>query len=272
MKDIKLVALDLDDTTLRSDSTLAPETKSALEKVIAAGIEVVAASGRSFLSLPKEVLSIEGLHYAISSNGAAVSKIPDGERIMSYVVPEESVAEILDSFPDAYMFEAFINGQAYCIADYIADPMRFGCPKDYVNYIQTTRLPVSDMRAFILENAARLDSIDLRCRSVEEKDEYYARAKEIKGVYVTSSSSHLVEISDAAAGKGKALRWLCNALGIPAENVAAFGNGDNDADMLSFAGFGVAVANATEVCKAAADYICETNNDLGVAKTLLKFL
>lgn len=272
MKDIKLVALDLDDTTLRSDSTLAPETKEALEKAIAAGIEVVAASGRSFLSLPKEVLSIEGLHYAISSNGAAVSKVPSGERVFSCVVPEKCVAEILSAFPEAYMFEAFIEGQAYCMADYIADPMSFGCPKDYVSYIQTTRLPVSDMRTFISENASRLDSIDIRCRSIEEKDEYYLRAKQIAGVYVTSSSSHLVEISDAGAGKGKALRQLCAMLGISSENVAAFGNGDNDADMLSFAGFGVAVENATELCKKAADYVCETNNDFGVAKTLQKLI
>lgn len=272
MKNIKLVALDLDDTTLRSDSTLAPETKDALIKIIDAGIEVVVASGRSFLSLPEEVLGIDGIHYAISSNGAAVSKVPGGERIMSCVVPEKSVAEILNAFPEAYMFEAFIEGQAYCLADYIADPMRFGCPSDYVNYVQTTRLPVSDMRAFISENAARLDSIDIRCRTVEEKDEYYARAKELSGVYVTSSSSHLVEISDAAAGKGRALRFLCNVLGIPAENVAAFGNGDNDADMLIFAGFGVAVGNATDACKAAADYVCETNDELGVARTLLKMI
>lgn len=42
--------------------------------------------------------------------------------------------------------------------------------------------------------------------------------------------------------------------------------------MLSFAGFGVAVGNATEMCKSAADYVCETNNELGVAKTVLKFI
>lgn len=272
MKEIKLVALDLDDTTLRSDSTLDPVTKDALIKVIDAGIEVVVASGRAFRSLPKEVLSIPGVRYAITSNGAAIEKSPSGERIMSRTVPEESVSEILEAFPEVYMLEAFIEGQPYCLKDYIDDPLRYGCSKDYVNYVQTTRLPVSDMRKFILENASRLDSIDLICRSVDEKRVYYEKAKEISGVYVTSSSPRLVEISDAGAGKGKALRYLCKELNVCAENVVAFGNGDNDADMLSFAGFGVAVGNATDVCKASADFVCETNNDLGVAKTLLKLI
>ena len=191
---------------------------------------------------------------------------------MSRVIPEESVREILRSFPDVYMLEAFIEGQPYCVSEYIKDPLRYGCSKDYVNYVQTTRLPFDDMRAFIAENAKRLDSIDLICRNPDEKAVYYKKAKEIGGVYVTSSSPRLVEISDAGAGKGRALRYLCSHLGVNPENVAAFGNGDNDADMLSFCGFGVAVGNATEMCKAAADYVCETNNELGVAKTLLKMI
>lgn len=272
MKNIKLVALDLDDTTLRSDSSLDPVTKDALIKVIDAGIEVVVASGRAYRSLPKEVLSINGVRHAITSNGAAIENVPSGDRLMSRVIPEEAVHEILRSFPDVYMLEAFIEGQPYCDSEYMKDPERYGCSKDYVNYVQTTRLPVDDMRAFISENASHLDSIDLICRNIGEKAEYYKKAKEIDGVYVTSSSPRLVEISDAGAGKGRALRYLCTRLGLNPENVAAFGNGDNDADMLSFAGFGVAVGNATEACKAAADYVCETNNDLGVAKTLLKLI
>lgn len=272
MKDIRLVALDLDDTTLRSDSALDPATKDALIKAIAAGIEVVVASGRAYRSLPDEILSIPGIRYAITSNGAAIERVPGGSRIMSRAVPEAAVHEILNAFPDVYMLEAFIDGQPYCVSEYIKDPLRYGCSKDYVNYVQSTRLPVEDMRAFILENASRLDSIDLICRNAEEKALYYDKAKEISGIYVTSSSPRLVEISDAGAGKGRALRYLCERLSVPSENLAAFGNGDNDADMLSFAGFGVAVGNATKACKDAADYICESNNELGVAKTLLKFI
>ena len=270
-KNIKLVALDLDDTTLRSDATLAPETADAIKSAIASGIEVVVASGRAFRSLPKSVLSIDGVRYAISSNGAAIERVSDGSRLMSFVLKQHAVMKVLEAFKGE-RFEAFINGQPYCDSEYISDPLRFGCSEAYVEYVRTTRLPIDDMPTFIEENIDRLDSIDVLCGTVGHKSSLWERTKLLSDVYVTSSSPRLIEISDSRAGKGAALRYLTEYLGINPEHTAAFGNGDNDADMLRFAGLGVAVKNASPACIAAADYICETNNDLGVAKTIMKMI
>ena len=92
------------------------------------------------------------------------------------------------------------------------------------------------------------------------------------GAYITSSSPRLIEISDAEAGKGASLRRLCDILKIPASAVAAFGNGDNDADMLAFAGLGVAMKNATAACIASADLVCGSNDEHGVAQMLYKII
>lgn len=73
-------------------------------------------------------------------------------------------------------------------------------------------------------------------------------------------------------GKGASLRRLCELLSVPAQCVAAFGNGDNDADMLSFAGLGVAMENATEACIAASDAVCASNDEHGVAQMIYKIL
>lgn len=271
MKNIKLVALDLDDTTLKSDSTLAEETYNALKETAKAGIELVVASGRAYTSLPKRILELEGVNYAISSNGSAIERAKTGERIYSRTIPEGVVREILNTFPHA-MFECFIEGQPYCLRDYMEDPVKYGCSAAYVSYVRTTRRPVEDMVAFMEENIDRLDSIDIICPTSEIKAEIYAAGKKLSGAYVTSSSPRLVEFASADAGKGKALRWLCERLEVAPENVAAFGNGDNDADMLTFAGLGVSVKNGTQYCRESADYICETNDDLGVAKTLNKII
>ena len=56
---VKLLALDLDGTVLTSNNTLSDEVKAAIQRAIDAGIEVVAASGRPFCSMPKEILSME---------------------------------------------------------------------------------------------------------------------------------------------------------------------------------------------------------------------
>lgn len=267
LKNISLIALDLDDTTLRSDASLAPETREAIQRAISAGIDVVIASGRAFRSLPQSVTGIPGIKYAITSNGAAIERVPSGERIVSLTLSRDTVAAVLRLF-GGELLECFIEGQPYCDARYLADPMRFGCSATYVDYVLTTRRPVEDMPAFIAENAHRLDSIDVLGKNPEHKMQLWDRALELENAYITSSGARHIEISAAGSGKGAALRRLCDILGVPAGEVAAFGNGENDADMLVFAGFGVAVGNAVDGCKAAADFVCQTNNDFGVAKTI----
>lgn len=271
LKDIRLVALDLDDTTLCSDGSLADTTREAIFAAISVGIEVVVASGRAFNSLPKTVTEIPGIRYAITSNGAAAVKNPSGERIVSLVLKPDTVREIIDVFGEE-LLECFIDGQAYCDARYMREPVRFGCSEAYVEYVKTTRLPVDDMLCFIGENALRIDSIDVLCTDARHRAELWDKAAGIGEAYVTSSSHRLIEIADAGAGKGATLKKLCAQLGIPPEKTAAFGNGDNDADMLKLAGLGVAVKNATAGCIAAADMVCASNDECGVAEILNKIM
>ncbi len=270
-KDIRLIALDLDDTTLRSDGSLSSQTRAAIDAAIDAGLEVVVASGRSLHSLPKDVAAIPGIRYAITSNGAAVSRIAGGERLVSLSLHRDTVHELIALFGNE-LLECFIDGQAYCDAKYIADPVRFGCSEAYVGYVKTTRLPVDDMRSFILDNADRLDSVDVLCQNAEHRAGLWEKALALPKAYITSSSPRLIEISDAEAGKGASLRRLCDILKIPASAVAAFGNGDNDADMLAFAGLGVAMKNATAACIASADTVCGSNDEHGVAQMLYKII
>ena len=271
LKDIRLIALDLDDTTLRSDGSLSGQTRAAIEAAIDAGLEIVIASGRALHSLPKAVTEIPGIRYAVTSNGAAVVSVADGERLVSLTLHPDTVHELIAIFGGEPL-ECFIDGQAYCDAQYIADPVRFGCSEAYVDYVKTTRLPVEDMKRFILDNVDRLDSVDVLCGGAGHRDELWEKALSLPGAYITSSSPRLIEISDAGAGKGASLRRLCAILGVPAGAVAAFGNGDNDADMLAFAGLGVAMKNATAACIASADLVCGSNDEHGVAQMLYKII
>lgn len=270
-EDIRLVALDLDDTTLRSDGSLSDETRKAIQAAIDAGLELVIASGRSLRSLPKDVAEIPGIRYAITSNGAAAARLPDGERLVSLTLHHDTVHELIALF-GGELLECFIDGQAYCDARYIADPVHFGCSEAYIDYVKTTRLPVEDMNSFILDNSDRLDSVDVLCKNAEHRAELWKKALALPKAYITSSSPRLIEISDAEAGKGASLRRLCGMLNVPASAVAAFGNGDNDADMLAFAGLGVAMKNATAACIASADFVCGSNDEHGVAQMLYRII
>lgn len=270
-KNIRLVALDLDDTTLRTDKRISPVTKSALEKALAAGIELVVASGRAFSTLPREILSIPGIRYAITSNGAALYHIPTGRRLQHYPLSRPSIEALLGIIAEASVLcEAFVDGVPHADAAFVSHPERYGCQGGpVVQYIQNTRIPEADMQAFIRSRMDQIDSIDLRCATLEEKHRLTELLRTgVPGVYITSSVPHLLEIADAKAGKAAGLRYLNGLLGIGPEQTAAFGNADNDVDMLTYAGFGVAVANAAESCLAAADYVTAANDRDGVALVL----
>ena len=274
LKSIRLIALDLDDTLLNEESQLTSSARQALEKLTALDVEVVIASGRPFASIPAFVLSVPGIHYAVTSNGAAIHRVPEGERVHGYTLSHEAVQVILEiTEHEPVLLETFIAGVAYADARYVADPVQYGASEQAIGYIQRTRHPVDNIRMFIEENCGKLDSIDIICPQPEWKWDYLEKISEKTGdVYITTSCRQLLEISDRQAGKASALQYLCRKMNLTAMECAAFGNAENDVDMLRFAGLGVAVANATPACLEAADLICGSNRDDGVAKILWQII
>ena len=74
-------------------------------------------------------------------------------------------------------------------------------------------------------------------------------------LYVVRSQPEYIEFADASVSKSGALAWLCARLGVAREQVVTLGDGMNDVDMLAWAGLGVAVAEADEPVRAAADLV-----------------
>ena len=264
--DIKCIALDLDRTTLNEKSRLSEGNRRALEYAISKGIHIVIASGRGFASLPKDVVSVPGIEYAITSNGASVYHIPSGKRLMSYPLEPRSVQDILTltkGMPLAY--EAFIDGVAYAEADYVQNPAAYGVA-NATQYIQSTRTPVPNFPTFMLEHCCELESVDLVVGSDEEKQGLWKHLQaEISNIYVTSSAPQLLELSHQDAGKHSGVRYVAELLGLDPEQIAAFGDGDNDVDMLTYVGCGIAVENASPACLSAAKFITKHHREDGVA-------
>ena len=100
-------------------------------------------------------------------------------------------------------------------------------------------------------------------------DELYESDKDI---YITSSVKQLIEISYKDAGKRSGVQYLAGLLGIDRKDIAAFGDADNDIDMIQFAGCGVAMGNATEHLKSIADYVTKSNDEDGVAYAIENIL
>ena len=265
--DIKCIALDLDRTTLNAQGRLSDGNRQVLLHVIEQGVHIVIASGRSFHTLPKDVVSVPGIEYAITSNGAAVYYIPTGKCLHEYKLTEASVSDILEvssSYPVA--LEAFIDGTAYAEADYVNNPVGFGATPQAIPYIQSTRNPIHQMPSFLRRHQNQIDSIDVVVGNLRTKKEIWTKLDQTsKDIYITSSVSQLIEISHKNAGKHSGLRFIRDYLHLAPEQTAAFGDGDNDVDLLNAAGIGIAMENASPKCKSAADAVTLHHDLDGVA-------
>lgn len=268
------IALDLDGTTLDPKGNLSEANRTAIEYAISQGVHIIIASGRAFQSLPRSVTEIPGVEYAVTSNGAAVCHIPTGRRLREYVMEEATVHKILELIGDEeIVYETFVDGQAYADVAYVRDPVRYGASPEAVAYVKETRRFVEDMSAFMKAHAGRLDCMDIVVRDLEIRQRIFEKLDCIsEEIYLTSSVEQLVEIADRNAGKASGLRYLKEQLQIPEKHMAAFGNADNDIDMLQYAGYGYAVENASENCRHAADYIVKSNDQDGVAQGIYEFL
>ena len=271
--DIKLLALDLDGTALHSNNTLSPAVAEAIESAAENGIEIVAASGRPYGSMPSDVLHLRGVNYVISSNGAAIHD-RTGRRIHETPLRETAVLQLLALTADVdLIWEAFLDGETYTDNRYLHDPIKYGCTPAYVSYVQGSRGGLDDMRRYIYENRCRLDSVEYVCPDKALRESVRKRLEQhLQNVYITSSSANFVEFMDENATKSAALRRLCDLLSVTLSQTAACGNADNDADMIACAGLKTAVANASASCRNAAEIILPSNDNDGVARLIERII
>ena len=274
--DIRCIAMDLDRTTLDREGRLSPDNREALEYAISRGVAVVPASGRAFTTLPRDICDIPGIRYVVTSNGAAVCSLPGGEVLMRRCIPTQSVARIMEfSDEPGVTYEAFVGGVAYADTAYMADPLGYGASPESLAYLFTTRRPAENIRLFIASHAHELDSIDVICwdrARMERLRRRFAYETMDKEVYITSSSHQRLEFSHLDTGKHVGVAWVLEQLGLSPSQLAAFGDGDNDAHLLELAEIGIAVANATPACRAVADYITKRHDEDGLAYAIYHIL
>lgn len=272
-KRIKMVALDLDGTTLNSQVKLSERNKAAIEKANEQGVYVVASTGRSFNSLPPEIKNLDAISYAITSNGAHINKVETGESIYDdYVTPEaiEQVIALKEKF-NVY-FEAFIDGQAYIDRSVYEEIEKHGCDNRNTEYVLWSRKPIDDIEAMMRAHSSEIENINLCFGTIEEVEQAKPYVTAIPNAMITSSFKYNLEVGGPNTSKKSALIELMSRLGIEADELMCCGDAPNDIQMLVLAGIGVAMGNAWGGTKDYADYVTGTNDEDGVAQAFEKFV
>lgn len=266
---IKLIALDLDGTTLNSDNVLTEKTKESLIKAAEQGIEIVPVTGRCYYSLPKEIKQLgecNCIRYVITSNGAEIRDLKQGDILYDNYIDESGVKEIKSALKKSNrMVEVYVKGKAYIErSDY--EKIRKG-EVSYRNreYVLETRSPVRGVKQLLDVHSHRIEKVavyfspNISLHKIEEEFISITNAR------VTSSGKNTLEFIGKNCNKAKTLKQLCGMLEIEFSEIMAFGDSFNDFEMLELVGISVAMGNAETQIKENASYITATNDCDGVA-------
>jgi len=258
---IKLVAVDLDDTLLRPDLTIAPGCRQALAEAVKQGVIVTIATGRMFRAARPyaEELGISGVPLIVYQ-GAWVRTL-EGENLYYKPLANEDALLVLQTLrgynchyqsyyqDELYMEKLTPEGEAYSRLS--------GAPVNLVPDLED--IVKNQPLKFILIN------YDFAAMDTIEAD---IRAKIGDRVSVVRSKPQFLEISHLQATKAHALQAVAEYYGIKQPEVMAIGDSYNDLDMIAWAGVGVAMANAPEDIRQQADYVTLSNKEGGVATAI----
>ncbi len=269
MENIKLVAIDLDETLLRSDLTISGHTREALRQVRARGVAVTICTGRMFRSAQPFAEQL-GFDIPLITYGGALIKNARSGEVLYYRLLETEVARQVIRFGRERGIQVnyyLLNGAD---DDLYAELItRWG--ENYDSFARVPLYRVADLetlldtsnplKLLLIEDGPAIDGILLELRGMIGEQAHLAKSK-----------PRFLEVDHPEATKGRALHELADWMQIDRSQVMAIGDNFNDLEMLEFAGLGIAVANAPAEVQACADHVTASNNEDGVALALERFV
>lgn len=263
--DIRMICMDLDGTALRNDhKSISPRLRSALEEAHGKGIAIVPVTGRQYGLLPRFLTEHpvwEDL--VVLCNGAQVRKLGTGQVLYRLDIGQTQLRQLLEL---AERFDLPIEFSVDSRLYLTERSLRLQQKEPDLAFHRETILPKCGRIVDSLDPvcAMGVEKVNLLCIPGSQRDAVEQALRKIDVSAVWSSRS-CKEITHSCANKGNGLAVLCRLLDIPMESTMALGDSGNDETMLRRAGLGVAMGNAPDFVKAAADAITETNENDGAA-------
>ncbi len=264
----KLIATDLDGTLVTDNKKLTKRTIEDIKKAIEINVKIVISSARAFYRLEKYIDELElkrADFYTICFNGGMIVENITGNILYSQNLSTEEVKEIIS------------------LGKKLKAPMMlYSKDRNHVEQIPEITLKNSKGINFKTEDFSKInfeleENFIYKIAFIDEPE----RIKEmknhipdmIKSKYeITSSVPEYIEFVKKGIKKSEALKFIMKKYKIKQEEIIAIGDGENDIEMIKYAGLGVAVANADNKVKENSDYITASNNEDGVGKVIEKFL
>jgi Cof subfamily protein (haloacid dehalogenase superfamily) len=268
MSAVRLLALDLDDTLLRSDLTISYQTRNAIKKAEEAGVIVVLASGRIPAAMD-QFAGLLGMHkkagYLICNNGTLIKESHTGKTVYEIRMDVKTALTAFD----------LADAEGFPLQIYEDDIMYVSRHNEYTGYDQK----LTGLRQVVVENFRAMVGGGCHKLLIPGDPKLLVPLESILRTYlgdsitIFTSKPYFLEILPANTNKGTALEKVAEFLGINQKDVMAIGDSMNDEAMLKWAGMGVAMANSDDRIKNIADLVTtRDNDDDGVAEVIEKYI
>jgi Cof subfamily protein (haloacid dehalogenase superfamily) len=238
---------------------LRPRTLRALAGAHDAGLRVIVVTGRMVQSL-RRVLAPAGLRDPVVCYQGAVVAEADGTWLRHVPIEVGLAREALEAVgAEGYEPNVYVDDELY-VARVTPEA------EAYATFQHLEIHPVGDLVAWLDRAPTKLVCVG----DPDALDGLGDRMRERFGdrLYITKSLPYFLELATAGVTKGSGLAFLAGHLGFTPERTIAFGDGENDVELMEWAGYSVAVENAHERVKAVADWICPPAAEEGVAAVL----
>ena len=259
----RLIAFDLDGTLLNDELVMSPRVRRALDQARERGIWLTLASGRGYPALRPWVDDLGWITPLICYQGAVVADAASGRAVFQLTFPKSQAVDLV-----AFACERHL--ELLLFADdviYVENKLR---PDAYYDkWFGGAFQVVDDLLAATPAELSKFIIVG----DGEDLDFLRPEVERRFGDHLQIVRSHRFFLEGLAneATKGNALAWLAARLGVAREETMAIGDSGNDRSMIAWAGLGVAVGNASDEAKSAADYIAPSVDEDGVAEVLERF-
>jgi Cof subfamily protein (haloacid dehalogenase superfamily) len=241
------------------DGRLHERTLEALRATRAAGLDVIVVTGRMVQSVRRYLEPAELNEPVICYQGAVVADA-DGRWLRHEPIPLELAREAI----------AAIEAEGHGLNVYVGDELYVSAVTSYArNYAGFQGLEiheVGNLLDWLTEPPTKLVCVG----DPDELDGVELRMRERFGerMYISKSLPFFLEFAAAGITKGSGLDFLAAHMGFTPERTISFGDGENDVELVEWAGYGIAVENAHPRVKAVADWVCPSAEVQGVAQVL----
>ncbi|MEW9500966.1 Cof-type HAD-IIB family hydrolase [Jeotgalibacillus marinus] len=242
--DIKLIALDMDGTLLKDDHTVSELNRQTIKRAQQAGVTVIISTGRPLIHCKEMVQSLALSSFLITVNGS----------------------EIWDS--DLNLLERTTIDVKH-IDQMYGMALKYG-----THYWSSTVGGVWNKHSSFPEKTDEHEWLKFGFDIEDDKVRETIREElgQNKALEITNSSLTNIEVNAVGINKAVAIRKVCDQLGLTMDQVMAVGDSLNDLAMIKESGFGIAMGNAQQKVKDAADWVTDSNQEDGVAKAILKYV